>query len=179
MWRRIMVSNATPAPQPTPAPSPTVPSTPQQPIDYLAMPKGGFLYRFIAWLIDAIILGIIQSVITVIIGAPIFLSGVTLSPGAMAAQYSTMSVISLVVGILYFVYFWGDKGATPGKMALGLKIVGTDGTMPIGYPKAFVRYIGYIISSIICLLGYLLIIIDDDNQGLHDKIASTFVVKVS
>jgi uncharacterized RDD family membrane protein YckC len=142
------------------------------------MPKAGFLHRFIAWLIDVIIVSILQTIITLIIGAPLFFSEFELSPGAMAAQYSAASIISLLIGVAYFVYFWGASGATPGKMALGIKVVGTDGTMPIGYPKAFVRYIGYIISSIICLLGHLLILVDEDNQALHDKIASTYVIKV-
>lgn len=106
------------------------------------------------------------------------ISGISVNPAELASSYSVVSAISLLIGVAYFVYFWGSSGATPGKMALGLKIIGTDGSMPIGYPKAFVRYIGYIISSMICLLGHLLIIVDEDNQALHDKIASTYVVKV-
>ncbi len=141
------------------------------------MPKAGFLHRFIAWLIDAIIVSIIQSIITVIIGANVFFTGFVVSPGELAARYAAASLISIVVGVAYFVYFWGSTGATPGKMALRIKVIGTDGTMPIGYPKAFVRYIGYIISSIICMLGHLLILVDEDNQALHDKIASTYVIK--
>lgn len=146
------------------------------------MPKGSFLYRFVAWLIDVIIVGIVESIVAVAIGIPIFFTRFAVGPGEMGSLYrgyGLMSLVSILIGVAYFVYFWGEKGATPGKMALGLKVIGTDGTMPIGYAKAFVRYIGYIISGAICLIGYLLIIIDDDNQGLHDKIASTYVVKVS
>lgn len=152
---------------------------PQQTIDYLGMPKAGFLHRFIAWLIDIIIVVIIQFIITAIIGAPLLFKRIYYNPAEIAARYSAMWLITLLVGIAYFVYFWGSSGATPGKMALGIKVIGTDGTMPIGYPKAFVRYIGYIISSIICMLGHILILVDEDNQALHDKIASTYVVKAS
>ena len=175
------MGDATPTPQPTPPPTPgpSIPSVPQAKADYLSMPKAGFLHRFIAWIIDAIIVGVIQGVVTLIVGAPMFLSGLELNPVAMAAHYSVSSVLSLLIGIGYFVYFWGTSGATPGKMALGLKVIGTDGTMPVSFVTAFIRYIGYIISGIICLLGYVLIIVDDKNQGLHDKIAGTYVVKVS
>ncbi len=171
-----MSQDTGPPPQPASSPGGQTPTGKGGPTDYSTMPKAGFLYRFIAWLIDAIILGIIQGAITAALGTPV-MTGVSFDPVQMASRYSAISAISLIIGVAYFVYFWGDKGATPGKMALGLKVIGTDGSMPVGYPKAFVRYIGYIISSIICMLGYLLIIIDDDNQGLHDKIASTYVVK--
>lgn len=134
--------------------------------------------RFIAWLIDVIIVGIAQAVIGAVIGLPLLFSRFEAArPFDMAGRYSAASGISLLIGIAYYVYFWGATGATPGKMALGLKVIGTDGTMPIGYVRAFIRYIGYIISAIVCLLGYLLILVDDQKQGLHDKIASTYVVK--
>jgi len=174
-----MASDVKPIPQPTPTPSATPPTpAPQAPSDYLSKPRGDFVTRFIAWLIDVIIVAIIQSVIGAIVGLPLLFSRFdAVRPFDMASRYSAASGLSLLVGIAYYVYFWGATGATPGKMALGLKVIGTDGTMPIGYVRAFIRYIGYIISAIICLLGYLLIIVDDQKQGLHDKIASTYVVK--
>jgi uncharacterized RDD family membrane protein YckC len=174
-----MASDVKPVAQPTPTPSATPPTpAPQAPSDYLSKPRGDFVTRFIAWLIDVIIVAIIQSVIGAIVGLPLLFSRFdAVRPFDMASRYSAASGLSLLVGIAYYVYFWGATGATPGKMALGLKVIGTDGTMPIGYVRAFIRYIGYIISAIICLLGYLLIIVDDQKQGLHDKIASTYVVK--
>lgn len=176
-----MGTEATSTPQPTPAPSqPSVPpAAPQQAGDLMGAPKASFLHRFIAWIIDIIIVGIINSILTVISGAPFIFSDFTYNPATMATQYALSSTVGLLVGIAYFVYFWGTTGQTPGKMALGIKVIGTDGSSPIGYPKAFVRYIGYIVSSIICMLGHLLIIVDEDNQALQDKIAQTYVVKAS
>ncbi len=172
-----MAADMKPVPQPTPGPPPVAPA-PQPPTDYLSKPRGDFLSRFIAWLIDVIILGIIQVIIGTIIGVPLLFSRIqAMRPFDMASRYSGASVLSLLIGIAYYVYFWGTTGATPGKMALGLKVIGTDGTMPIGYVRAFIRYIGYIVSTIVCLLGYVLILVDEQKQGLHDKIASTYVVK--
>lgn len=172
-------ANPTPQPTPTPSPTPSVPGAPQPRRDYSSMPKAGFLYRLIAWIIDAIVVVVIVGVVATIVGAPFFLSGFEVNPVAMAARQAFSSALGLLIGIGYFVYFWGTSGATPGKMALGLKVIGTDGTMPISYVTAFIRYIGYIVSTIVCLLGYLLIIVDEDNQGLHDKIAGTYVVRVT
>ncbi|HLA48407.1 MAG TPA: RDD family protein, partial [Nitrospinota bacterium] len=57
-----------------------------------------------------------------------------------------------------------------------LKVVPVADSM-MTYKKAFIRYIGYIISEIPLFLGFLWIVFDKDKQGWHDKIAGTFVVK--
>jgi uncharacterized RDD family membrane protein YckC len=49
----------------------------------------------------------------------------------------------------------------------------------LGYGKAFLRWIGRIVSGAICLLGYLWMIWDKEKQTWHDKIAGTVVVPVS
>jgi RDD family. len=48
---------------------------------------------------------------------------------------------------------------------------------PIGYGKGFLRWVGMIISGLVLLLGYIWILIDKKNQGWHDKIAGTYVIK--
>jgi uncharacterized RDD family membrane protein YckC len=63
-------------------------------------------------------------------------------------------------------------------MLIGIKVVSTDGS-PITIGKAVLRYIGYIVSSLIFCLGFLWVIWDADKQGWHDKIAGTYVVKVT
>ena len=69
------------------------------------------------------------------------------------------------------------QGKTPGKMVMGVEIVKTDGS-PIGFGRAILRYVGYIISSIILFIGFLMIAFDSKKQGLHDKIAGTCVIKI-
>lgn len=59
---------------------------------------------------------------------------------------------------------------------MGLRVVSTDG-QPMTMGKAFIRYIGYIISAIVFYLGFIWIAIDKDKQGWHDKIANTYVIK--
>ena len=49
----------------------------------------------------------------------------------------------------------------------------------LGYGKAFIRWIGRVIASIPCGLGYFWAIWDDQHQGWHDKIAGTVVVPVA
>jgi uncharacterized RDD family membrane protein YckC len=119
---------------------------------------GGFGRRLAAYLIDGIILSII--------GLPIRL----LAPHAYS--YGVSALISLV----YLIGFWSWKGQTPGKMALGVKIVDANGK-PIGFGRAILRYFGYFVSAIVLLLGFIMIAFDGRKQGLHDKIAGTFVVR--
>ncbi len=144
--------------------------------NWVSHQRAGFLVRFIAYLIDGIILGIVGGILSIPFGVTYsygydmqYSAGFNLSPMG--------TIILLIIGIAYEVYFVGARGATPGKMALKLKVIGTDGRMPIGYGGAIVRFIGTIISSAVLLLGYIWIIIDKEKQGWHDKIANTYVVK--
>jgi uncharacterized RDD family membrane protein YckC len=71
----------------------------------------------------------------------------------------------------------GLKGQTVGKMAVGIKVVNRQGNMP-GLGRAALReVVGKTISTVIIGVGFLWITWDSQKQGLHDKIADTFVVK--
>jgi len=113
--------------------------------------------RFVAFLIDAILLGII---------------------GAIVGQSSDSQAISILIGAAYYIYFWvKQEGQTLGKKAMKIKVVRADGK-PMDWMTGGLRYIGYIVSGIPLLLGYIWILFDGKKQGWHDKIAGTYVVKV-
>lgn len=78
---------------------------------------------------------------------------------------------------LYFLGLWTLRGETIGKMILGLKILKEDGSR-LTFMTALVRYIGYYLSSLPLLLGFLWAAWDEKRQTWHDKIAGTCVVKV-
>ena len=86
-------------------------------------------------------------------------------------------VIAGVIKIAYFVGFWAWRGQTPGKMLLGIKIIRTDSS-PVTLGHAFLRYLGYIVSALTLYIGFIWVAFDDRKQGLHDKIADTYVVKL-
>ena len=79
---------------------------------------------------------------------------------------------------LYFWLFTGLKGQTPGKMAVGIKVVDARGEKPGLGVAALREILGKLISGLIFCLGYLLIAIDKEKRGFHDDIAGTHVVKV-
>jgi uncharacterized RDD family membrane protein YckC len=87
-------------------------------------------------------------------------------------------LLSMVVNALYYVYFWSNHGATPGKMMLGLRVVSAETGAMIDPATAILRYVGYLVSGIPLCLGFLWVIWDGNKQGWHDKIAKTQVVRV-
>ncbi|MBA3530460.1 MAG: RDD family protein [Ardenticatenales bacterium] len=132
--------------------------------------------RFVAYMIDFLILTLIGGCIGGLMG---FMDASTLEVttpnGELNELYFFVQCLSFVVGVLYFVLSWGTGGQTLGKMAMGIKVIRTDGS-PVGIGSAFVRYIGYIISGLAITLGFAWIGIDERRQGWHDKLAGTYVV---
>jgi uncharacterized RDD family membrane protein YckC len=63
-------------------------------------------------------------------------------------------------------------------MAARIKVIRTDGTQ-ITYARAILReVVGKFLSKIILGIGYLMVAVDSRKQGLHDKIADTYVIKI-
>ena len=75
------------------------------------------------------------------------------------------------------ILFWIYRQATPGKMAIGAKIVDakTGGKPSTG--QLIGRYLGYYVSTIPLGLGLIWVAFDARKQGWHDKLAGTLVVK--
>jgi uncharacterized RDD family membrane protein YckC len=83
----------------------------------------------------------------------------------------------LVISAAYWVGFWVWRGQTPGKMALGIKVIRTDSS-PVKWQCALCRFLGYIVSAVTLFIGFIWVAFDGRKQGIHDKIADTYVVKL-
>lgn len=94
--------------------------------------------------------------------------------GTMSAGGELMSNVITGLAVLLF---WVERQATPGKLALGIRIIDaeTGGTPPAG--RLVLRYLGYLVSAIPLGLGYLWMLWDGRRQTWHDKIGGTLVVK--
>ena len=88
------------------------------------------------------------------------------------------ALIAFVIFVAYIILFWRWKGQTPGKMALHLKIIRADGSN-MGWSDVILRFLSYIISSVIFLIGFIWAFFDDYHQGIHDKLANTFVIRMA
>lgn len=89
------------------------------------------------------------------------------------------SVLGLCIALwwCYFVVGWGLLGATPGKWAMGLRIVDYRQRCPIGPARAMLRLAAYCVSSITFEWGHLMILVRNDRRALHDVLAGTRVVR--
>jgi uncharacterized RDD family membrane protein YckC len=85
-------------------------------------------------------------------------------------------LLNIAVAAAYDIGFWMAYGATPGKMALSLKVVMADGR-PITGAAAVLRFIGYYVNILTLGIGYLIIAFTPQKRGLHDYIAGTVVVR--
>jgi uncharacterized RDD family membrane protein YckC len=82
----------------------------------------------------------------------------------------------VLIPLIYFTIFHGMTGQTFGKMILSIRVVMVDGTA-IGYRRAFLRFLGYIISILLFGFGFLWAIFNKNRQCLHDRIAKTIVIR--
>ena len=128
----------------------------------------GFWPRAAAFAIDwLIVIVVLMPLLIVVFG----MREISLDPAA----HSWDLLVPLVIGAAV-VGFWRYCGATPGKVALGLKIVDAkDGGAPSTL-RLVVRLLAYLVSAFPLYLGFLWIGIDRRKQGWHDKIARTIVI---
>jgi uncharacterized RDD family membrane protein YckC len=125
-------------------------------------PRASFGRRLVAALVDGLLLGVVYVVFLMI-----------LSDTAAYGFY-------LLAGIVYYTLLEGGAaGQTLGKKALGIRVIDFNAGGSIGYGRAAVRYLGRIVSSIPCLLGYLWMLWDKEKQTWHDKFATSVVVPES
>lgn len=104
---------------------------------------------------------------------------VGLSLPLFAIDAALYYVVGILGGIVYLtVLEGGARGQTIGKRALGIRVVSHAAGAPIGRVRAFIRYVGRYVSSIL-LLGYLWMLFDREKQTWHDKMAGSIVVRAA
>ncbi len=130
---------------------------------------GGFWQRFCALLLDAFILGIAHFIVMRMLSPA--------AGGHFVMAWRKARFIMLPVHWAYGVFFVGLNGATPGKIALGLKVVDAQGNVP-GLVRALLREVpGKIISAVVLGLGFFWVAFDAEKRGWHDMIAGTHVIR--
>ena len=142
-------------------------------------PYQGVAIRFVAILIDYLIVAVISGILAIPLLAAAVAVNVTngnvsaVSLGPIVA----VSVVGLVVWFLYFTLLEGRYGQTVGKMALSIKVVREADGAPIDYGEAAVRTVLRIIDGLFdYLIGAIFIWTSDEKQRLGDRVAHTVVV---
>jgi uncharacterized RDD family membrane protein YckC len=139
----------------------------------------GFWIRFVALIIDGIILGVVNFIVTIPFG--ILTAGAALSgdPTTLISAGLGLLGMRLLIGaalnLAYSVYFISTRGATPGKMVLNLKVIRSDGS-PVSAGRAAGRYFAQVLSGMILFIGYIIAAFDSEKRALHDHLADTRVI---
>jgi uncharacterized RDD family membrane protein YckC len=133
---------------------------------------GGFWIRLVAYIIDAILLGIVGAILSVPLGVNYS------DPNSLtSAAARTSNGIDLVLSFAYFTLLWSYMGASLGQRLLGMRVVDATTGQPISFGKAALRWLGLIISFFVCFIGVIWVAFDARKQGWMDKIAGTVVVR--
>jgi uncharacterized RDD family membrane protein YckC len=121
----------------------------------------GFWRRLGGAFVDGIVVSIVGAILRVLLGN------------------AAGEALTLVVAAVYFTYFHGSTGVTPGNAALGIRVVDLrdERGRPIGFWRAFVRWVVSLVSGIVFLLGYLWMLWDSEQQTWHDKASGSLPVR--
>ncbi len=137
-------------------------------------PLARWWQRLLAWLVDAVMVGIASGVVLGITKVITSTSGG--SPETVAA---VVVVLYLFVIPAYFVTFHATSGATLGKRLLRIRVCDKDTGATIGFGRAYVRSL---VSSLLLLIVYLLPVNylwplwDPQKQAWHDKAVNSVVL---
>ena len=161
-----------------------------------------FFKRFIAHIVDVIIATSAAFIVVVVMGA--LMAGTGLVAGISLEIFDSsffyggpenvirhlltgLPIASIVLLIfvhtlLYWFYFAvfesSPRQSTPGKMMLGLFVTDIHGRR-ITFGRAMGRTLSKILSKMFCFLGYILALLTERSQGLHDLIAGTLVLEAA
>jgi uncharacterized RDD family membrane protein YckC len=146
----------------------------------------GFWLRFVAYLIDGAILLAGEFAIFLVFG----LIGGALDGSLSSAGSSSSSggpgrsITSLLAWLVVLAGTWlyfslqesSSYQATPGKRALGLKVVDLEGRR-LSLGRATARWFSKLLSGLICYIGFFMAGFTERKQALHDMIAGTLVIR--
>lgn len=146
----------------------------------------GFWKRFCAWIIDHVLLGVVEFIIFIPFIGMMGISALNFNFDeyneppieflmAIVGACAAAIVASFLTGWLYYAIMESKKGATLGKMALGISVTDMNGN-PISFGRASGRYFGKIVSHLTLGIGFIIAGFTQQKQALHDILAGCLVV---
>ena len=145
---------------------------------------GGFWRRFVALVIDSLILYIVTAPLSLMFNVPMWalMRGDQPTTSELAALMGSMMGLAALSSLIHWLYFAlmesSPRQATLGKMALNLRVTDPHGRR-ISFARATGRFFAKILSGLIFLIGYLMAAFTERKRALHDIIAGTLVIKAS
>jgi uncharacterized RDD family membrane protein YckC len=190
-----------------PGPHPPVAEAPAGASTADGVPLAGWWWRFLAAIVDLIIVSIIGTICAIPVIMRIMpriaalyqetLAAVEagqapppINPTSIFSVGDTLLInsISMAVAAIYFVLFWRFRSASPGQLLCGLRVVAVDqgqNTEPLPWLQIVLRALVFAVplmaGSVLFLIGVLNALFplwNDKRQAIHDLVAKTQVVKI-
>lgn len=128
--------------------------------------------RIFAYIIDAILIGIVSSILCAITGFEI--RTLWTSDFGIYILYNPVTLLTLGVAALYFLTDVMSAGS-PGKKMLGLAVTQNSDEKDL-FPTAITRAVVKVLS-IHLLIGVIMFFFAEEHSSLHDKVSGTSVQK--
>jgi len=141
---------------------------PEQNVEY-----AGFWVRVGAMIIDTLLIMVVLIPLLVAIYGWAYFEAANTRLFAGPADF----LLSWVAPAVAVIVFWIYRQATPGKMALSIRIVDAATGSPPSTGQCVGRYFAYFVSIFPLGLGLLWVAFDKRKQGWHDKLAGTVVIR--
>ena len=125
----------------------------------------GFWARLFAWIVDALVIGVISAIIQAIVSGG----------GPVEAIASASTGWGALVGLVYYAVGVSVWSTTIGKRMINAYVLRPDGSK-VGLLRAVGRWLAYIPSTLLLLGGFIIAAFRDDKRALHDLICDTVVV---
>ena len=160
------------------------------PPDSLRGHPAGFVTRYVAFLLDILVVAIVSFLFITVLRVTLDFFGINtlLSSAAESRQVAQQTVVlngvmrwllTIAGGFLsfgvYSIVAWLLVGKTVGKALMGLRVLGQDGRR-LTFSQALIRALSYYVSGLALFIGFLWVLVDDRRQTWHDKLARTIVV---
>lgn len=152
---------------------------PQPPVHY-----AGFWLRFVAYVIDIVIVWIVAIPIYLVLGSlfGLNMSSIARDPNSLMLGSAMASLLIFefcaLLGLwLYFAIFESSAWqGTVGKKVLGLRVTDLNGNR-ISFGRATGRFFAKLVSNFTFMIGYIMAGFTAKKQALHDMIAGCLVTK--
>ncbi len=160
------------------------------PPDSLRGHPAGFVTRYVAFLLDVLVVALVSFLFITILRVTLDFFGINellaalaesrpTTPSTIVLSSAARWLITIAGGFLtfgvYSILAWLLVGKTAGKALMGLRVLGQDGRR-LTFWQALIRALGYYVSGLALFIGFLWVLVDDRRQTWHDKLARTLVV---
>lgn len=135
----------------------------------------GFWVRFVAYVIDSLIVGVLLLVVRIPLGLVLGVLPNAVSGTEILFSYTLSDVILYVVRAAYFIVLTYHTGRTLGKRIMRLQVV-SQGAMPSLKNIVYRETVGRFLCGFFFCAGYVVAGFDREKRGIHDMLSDTRVI---